>query len=321
MIARSPLVLLGLLAACSDKTSGTDTGTPPADDSAATDDSDETADETPVWTSVRIETSSTLKGLYPMAASVVVVGEEGGAWFRQSDAWAPNSVETDGENLNDVWGAGSSGDSNLQLVAVGNVGVVATYSGGEWTVGDVGTANFEAVDGPASANLLAVGWGGVFSNSSGTFEYTDVASGRYNDVWWNGTAAMAVGEDGDYAVYQNDNWADDALPSRKTLYGVTGTAADDVWAVGEGGLVAHWDGSVWTEQEAFTDASLWDVWAASASDVDAVGNNGEAWRYDGASWSALPTGVDNNLYAVHGVSAVNMWVTGNRGMAMQYKPE
>lgn len=314
---RTNLLLLSFtaLAACSDKdTGGQETGdTQPQE----TDTEDTDTGEAPaVWTEQRIETNLTLTGLYVTPTDdVIVVSQEGKAWYRSGDTWAAMTIDTDGEDLNDLWGSGT--DASLALAAVGNAGMTGAYSGGTWTVADIGTASLLAVDGPSATDLIAVGWGGVFSNASGTFEYSDVATGRrLNDIWYDGSSAMAVGEDGDFAVLANDNWADDTLDSGRTLYGVHGLAADDIWTVGEEGSVYHWDGSQWHAVEAPADVSLWDVYEVSPTEVYVVGNNGGAWVYDGSAWTTLPTGVSNNLYGVNGADTGSIWAIGNRGMAI-----
>lgn len=312
------LLFLAALAACTDKNpSGTDSGdTDTQDTDTGEGDSDSTA-EIPVWEQIRIETSNTLTGMYATGDGLAVVAEGGKAWLRVGGAWSSIAAETDNEDLNDVWGTGDS--TSLQLKAVGNVGIVGTFESGAWTLEDLGTANLLAVDGPATANLFAVGWGGIYSNATGAWEYQDAATGRrFNDIYWDGTTGMAVGEDGDYAVYTDGNWVDSALDSRKTLYAVSGTSPTNVWAVGAEGALFKWDGSAWFAQDAPTTGSIWDIWVGSETELYIVGNNGSAYMFDGTSWTDLPTGVTNNLYGVTSAGDGTVWATGNRGMVLQY---
>ena len=202
---------------------------------------------------------------------------------------------------------------------MGNVGLVGTFEENAWSLDDLGTANLLAVDGPAVANLYAVGWGGIYGISTGTWEYQDVATGRrFNDVYCDGTTGMAVGEDGDYAIFNGETWVDDALDSRRTLYAVSGTSPTNIWAVGAEGALFKWDGSAWAAQDAPTDGSIWDVWVASETEIYIVGNNGSAFTFDGTTWTNLPTGVTNNLYGVAGAGDGTVWAIGNRGMVLQY---
>lgn len=309
------LLLLGCTDKPADTSVGTDDSSEPEDDSG---DGDSDVDDTPVWEEARIEVSYTLTGVYPSGAGLYVVAQEGHSYVRSSGAWTAVSIDTDGEDLNDLWGSGA--DATLEMVAVGNAGNIATWTEGAWVVQDIGTANLEAVDGPASTNLLAVGWGGVFSNATGAWEYQDVvADVRMNDVWFDGSTGMAVGEDGGFAYYTGGIWTEDALASRVNLYSVSGLGAADIWAVGEDGVVLHWTGTTWEEIEPPTNVSLWAVEAISATEVYVVGNNGTAYVYDGATWTSLPTGVDNNLYRMAMGSSGVLWASGNRGMVVGYR--
>ena len=316
------LLFLAALVGCSDKSpSGTDSGDTDTQDSDTDSGGDsDTSAEIPVWSQVRIETSNTLTGLFPTSdGNVAVVAEGGKAWLRNSGAWSSIAAETDNEDFNDVWGTGAA--ASLQLTAVGNVGIVDSYdaSTGSWTMEDLGTANLLAVDGPGIANLFAVGWGGIYTNASGAWEYVDAATGRrLNDVYWDGTTGMAVGEDGDYAVYTEGTWVDNAIDARKTLYAVSASGPENIWAVGAEGAMYKWDGSQWKAQEAPTDGSIWDVCVVSDTEVYIVGNNGAAYNFDGTTWTKLPTGVTNNLYGVDSVGDGTVWAIGNRGMVLEY---
>ena len=319
MRSELPLLFFVALAACTDKsTPGTDSGDTDTDTDTNTETGDsDTSEQIPVWQQIRIESSNTLTGMYPTGDGLAVVAEGGKAWLRVSGAWSSIAADTDNEDFNDVWGTGNS--TTLQLKAVGNVGLVGTFEENAWSLDDLGTANLLAVDGPAVANLYAVGWGGIYGNSTGTWEYQDVATGRrFNDVYWDGTTGMAVGEDGDYAIFNGETWVDDALDSRRTLYAVSGTSPTNIWAVGAEGALFKWDGSAWAAQDAPTDGSIWDVWVASETEIYIVGNNGSAFTFDGTTWTNLPTGVTNNLYGVAGAGDGTVWAIGNRGMVLQY---
>lgn len=309
------LLPLSALLACSDKSSTTDDSgdsTPVDSDSGADDTS---VDVTPVWTDVRVETSSTITGAYASGAGFYVVSQGGHSWVRSEGSWTVIPVDTDDEDLNDVWGAGV--DDSLEMVTVGDVGIIGTWVSSAWSLEDIGTANLEAIDGVSSSDLIAVGWGGIFRNVSGTWEFVNSATERrFNDVWYDGTVAMGVGEDGDWAFYDGAGWDSDAISSRVSLYGVSGTSASNVWAVGAEGLVIHWTGTAWEEVERPTTASLWGV-LATESLTYVVGSNGEAYSWDGTEWTSLPTGVDNILYRVTGAGNGVVWAVGNRGMVLQ----
>lgn len=313
-----PLVILALMGCEDDK----DTATPPEDTAPTEDTSAQDTAETdpePVWYDETMETSITFNEVYASGRGIYVTGTEGTLWrYKSSTGWAEVEVEVDDENLNGIWGSGS--EDELLYVVVGDAGWVGRYSGGTLTVEDLGTNNFESVDGLSSTELVAVGWGGAYSYDGITWTYEELPSGvRLNDVWVHDDLIVGVGEDGVIVTRSDGTWTSQESPVSESLHGVSGSAANDVWAVGKDGTVVHYDGSDWNEvEESPTSQTLWSVWAASGTAIYAVGNGGEAWRYDGSNWSSLPTGVTNNLYHVHGASETDCWAVGNRGGALHY---
>ena len=272
----------------------------------------------PVWEETTIETSNTLNGVYASGRGVYAVGTEGSLYkYTVSTDWVQQEIDVDEEDLNGLWGAGQ-GDT-LHLVAVGNGGTLLQLDGTAVTTDDLGTNNFESVHGPEASNLIAVGWGGVYRLALGAWEYEPLPTNdRLNHVWATTSIAYGVGEDGAILQRSGDTWTEMESPSSKNLYGVYGTADNDVWAVGQEGTVLHFDGSAWTQIGSPTEQTLWAVWASSSVAVYAVGSNGVAIRWDGAAWNELPTGLSNNLYAVHGTDDDDCWAVGNRGVGLHY---
>ncbi len=314
-----PLLLIGALFACKSpvapKADDTADGTDGADGADGADGSDGGGEEV-AWEDVRLETAISLTGAYASGTGFFVTAEQGQTYKRQDGEWAPIPIEVDGEDLNGLWGLGA--DDTLEMVAVGDGGFLATWTAGAWVVEDIGTANLESVSGPASNDLMAVGWGGVFMNKSGAWTYLPVdGSPRFNKVWYNGNVAFAVGEDGTHAKYADGVWTVTQEDSRLRLYGVSGTKNADMWACGENGLMLHFDGATWTPVDLGTAQSLWAVLALSETDVYVVGGGGFAAHYDGVAWTDLPTGVDNNLYAISASSNGTVWAVGNRGMTLK----
>ncbi len=313
-----PLVGGGL--ACGVKDAGDTGGT--SGDGGTTGDTGDTGDTQAqvVWQDLSFSTSSGVTGVYAASTDEVwVTLSAGKTMLYQAGAWNELSIDVSEEDLNGIWGSGSG--TGATVVAVGDAGNIATWSGAGWVVDDVGTANFEAVDGAASTDLLAVGWGGLYANASGEWAYQDLPTDpRFNDVWYDGSAGAAVGEEGALARLVNGEWTIEEDPEGRTFYGVSGTGANDIYAVGEGGVILHWNGTEWDNVSTTTEQGLWGVWAANSNAIYVVGNAGTALVRDNGTWRSLETGVNTNLYAVHGTSVSDVWAVGGFGTALRYQP-
>ena len=301
--------------ACDDKPITDDTGA--GDTQTEPEDTDDTEPQV-VWESQRAETADTFNGVYASGRGVYVVSSESGLYtYTSSKGWSADELAVDEEDLNGIWGQGQS--ETLEYVAVGDAGWVVRHDSTGSVIDDLGTANFEAVDGSSSTFLVAAGWGGAYVYEDASWDYEALPNHeRLNDVWVTGSSAIAVGEEGAILRREGGSWVVMESPVDDGLYGVDGSADNDLWAVGQDGIVLHFEGSVWSLQESFTSQSLWAVYAPTTSSVFAVGNNGTAFHYDGQAWRELLTGVDENLYAVDGSSATDCWAVGNRGTALHY---
>lgn len=71
------------------------------------------------------------------------------------------------------------------------------------------------------------------------------------------------------------------------LYGVGGTAANDVWFVGAGGAALHWNGTAFAAHDVTTTERLIRVYGFSATDAIAAGDHGGLYRWDGTNWGVL----------------------------------
>jgi len=112
-------------------------------------------------------------------------------------------------------------------------------------------------------------------------------------------------------------------PTDALLYGVWGSAANDLWAVGgdaeDAGVVLHDDGSGFAVQDLSGVVSgglptLFKVWGRSASEVYAVGLRGTILRWSGSAWSQVQSNSTRPLFTVHGnqsqVFAVGGFIDG-----------
>lgn len=296
-----------------------------ATDTAALDSGDTAVEDTdvePVWEQKRIESSSTINGIYSSGSGVFAVGSGGFAFAGSSDdPWTYMSIDVNDADLTDLWGQGK--DEECILAAPTSTGLVAQAAGGVWSTGTLDdTSTLEAVGGSSATNLFAVGHGRVFHYDGTVWLYENLPNNeRLNDIYAVDDVAIAVGDGGDCVSRSGGVWTACNIGSEADFNGIGGSAADDVYAVGTGGTVMRFNGTAWNDLEAPTTETLWAVFAPENKVAYVVGGNGVALVYNRGEWTNLPTGVDNVLYSVHGVSSANVWAAGNRGMALHYKAQ
>jgi hypothetical protein len=281
-----------------------------------------------VWDDNRHATSVNFTSAYTNGTDLYVVTTKGQAWTYSGGTWVNVPTEVDKVDLMGIWGSGSG--ATLKMYAVGHDGMILQWTTLGWEYTDVGSAAFSAIDGESASDLIAVGGAGAWGNKTGTWEAQTSAQHKFNDVWYDGTSAVAVGDNGGLGWYGRDDagleeldqeggWIFDEVPGTSAhLYGVHGTGFNNVWAVGQNGTVLHWNGLTWQQIDLGTQANIWSVWSPANDVAYVVGQNGVAFRIDGDNAEALYTGVDNVLYAVTGTTEANIWATGARGLAIRY---
>ncbi|HET6613566.1 MAG TPA: hypothetical protein VFG83_16320 [Kofleriaceae bacterium] len=134
------------------------------------------------------------------------------------------------------------------------------------------------------------------------------------DLWWAfgfaGGPVFMGGTGGTILRYEDGGFTRMTTPGTGTVFGIWGSAPDDLWAVGGssdsgGGFAWRYDGSEWTDEptlpadEAATGA-LWKVDGTGASDAWLVGSNGLSYHWDGTALVAGDTGVGSSLFTVSG---------------------
>ncbi len=154
-------------------------------------------------------------------------------------------------------------------------------------------------------------------------------TGATGDLWWISVASI----DGDFYLSgdgglilrfdpETEEFTPQSTPTEALLYGVWGSAADDLWAVGDSmssgtddGVVLHNGGSGWVEVEV-SDLreggipALFKVWGRASDEVYAVGAGGIILRWNGAVWEVVPSATTRSLFTVHGNQNVVVAVGG-----------
>ncbi len=200
------------------------------------------------------------------------------------------AVETQDGALLSVWGRAADdvlavGGQQASLADAGNA-LMLHGDGEAWT----------KVELPADTPLLNWVWG-----QGGT-------------TWTVGNAGAALRDDG-------GGWQPQPTGVDAPLWGVWGSAVDDVWAVGGDAftgppVLVHFEGDSWhsvdvppLDREA---KALFKVWGTAADDVHAVGDAGVILHFDGTAWTQSPSGTGNDLISLWGTGADDIVAVGGR---------
>ncbi len=125
------------------------------------------------------------------------------------------------------------------------------------------------------------------------------------DVWGGDTAGL---QHWDGAAWSPLYAVGGAAPPG-TIYGMSGSASDDVWAVGYKNdssgtntpFTAHWDGKTWSLVPIDASAKqLQVIWVASKKEAFAASYDGGIWKWNGTAWSAMTATAGVHWTAIHG---------------------
>lgn len=149
-----------------------------------------------------------------------------------------------------------------------------------------------------------------------------VASGTSKSLQgiWGASAndVWAVGQDGTALHYNGASWSTVNSSAFRTLYGVWGSAANDVWAVGAGPTVVHYNGSTWGMDAAGSNP-LYGIHGTASGQVFAVGDQHAVRKRSGGAWNEIAPSLPVILRSNWGVSSTDLWAVGfNAASATSY---
>jgi hypothetical protein len=281
------------------------------------------------WTVIPNVAGQSVSGSGPR--DVWVAASDGG-WHFDGDAWT-RIADLEGKYLLGFAAAGP--DDVFAATLQDGDAQVLHFDGDSWTVSfDVGRNPNVALWGIGLAGRRDVWVVGT------QFTPASVAHGyllHYDGTRWTtlpeaptslttvrtaGGRTLAVGMDGGILQLTggtHPGWIDLRFGTNQELFGVWGSAPDDMWAVGGGGAALRSDGHVTSPVATGTQAALADVWGTGPADVWAVGAGGAALHLDdGGAFTAVPTGVAVNLNAVFTAAPGDAWAGGDAATLLHF---
>lgn len=210
---------------------------------------------------------------------------------------------------------------------------------GQWSIVDAGLpAALISIWGTDTDDIWAVGADSSDGTGPLVFRYdgkawSRIQTGRIGDLWWvfgfpDGPVFLG-GQNGMILRGEGDRLDLTETPGRGTVFGIWGTAPDDLWAVGgnvaDGAFVWRYDGERWRDAEGFpsdlaASHSMFKVWGRSADDVWVIGTGGVAIRFLGDSVTREATDTARSLFTVHGNADLTVAVggSGEEGRLIQH---
>ncbi|MBK8482513.1 MAG: hypothetical protein IPL40_15335 [Proteobacteria bacterium] len=203
-------------------------------------------------------------------AAVWAVGTGGTVLFFDGTSWVRQTSPTV-EQLTSVWGTGPE-----DVWACGLHGTVLHYDGHEWADRSPPDALFAEGD----AGVLPPGDAGVARRPSLWGVWATGANGQTD-------TAVAVGDDGFVAFWEQQKWRRVATGVPEDLFAVWGASPSQVFVVGSFGTALFGSSAGLAKQQTGVARALRGVWGHAADDVYAVGVNGTLLHRSAAGWSAI----------------------------------
>ncbi len=279
------------------------------------------------WKSITGTTTNNLYGIWGSSENnIFAVGGSGTILYYNGSEWTIMPAVTSA-NLSEIWGS----DPN-NIFAVGDSGTILHYDGTVWTgMASNSDAFLKGVGGTSEKDVFAVGYTadgyGVILHYDGNI-WTTTENELLNYVW----DIFGIAENNLYAVgfsytsgavYHYKGSLNELAVSFPPLYGVWGSAEDDIFVAGGGVLslfIGHYDGTSWKTVKTGGSNQLMDVWGTASDNVYAVGNSGTILHYDGDTWSEEASGTANQLQGIWGSSPENIFAVGQSGTILHYEP-
>lgn len=204
----------------------------------------------------------------------------------------------------------------------GDAGVLLSNSGGAWQQDRLpGSGLITGIWSASGGDLLVVAGSELFRRGDATWHSVPLPgpAAILLDVWGlDADHAWVGGTGGTILRREGESWIRGTVPVSWEIWGIGGTALDDLVAVGQNGLVLQsTDGGVtWLQRASPTGATLFAVAANASGRLVAVGTGGTILVRDGDSWEVTPSPTGQALFDVRADGANGFIIVGNGGVVL-----
>lgn len=206
----------------------------------------------------------------------------------------------------------------------GDVGVLLSRSGnGDWQLDQVpGTGLITGIWSAADGDLFVAAGTSLLRRGDATWQLVPLPGSPaiLLDIWGlDADHAWITGTGGTILRRDGGGWARGEVPVTWEVWGVTGSANDDLAAVGQNGLVLHSvdGGATWQRQPSPTGATLFAVATNASGRMVAVGSGGTILVRDGDTWELTPSPTGQALFDVRADGGDGFIIAGNAGLLLR----
>lgn len=227
-----------------------------------------------------------------------------------------------------------AGITNLSLLAAhtdqagthwigGDAGLLLSSNGGAWHADRLpGTPLITGIWSSAADGVLIVGGPELFRRGNAAWDVVPLPgpAAILLDIWGlDADHAWITGTGGTILRREGESWVRGEVPVTWEVWGVTGTATDDLAAVGQNGLVLESSdgGATWQRQPSPTGATLFAVAANASGRMVAVGTGGTILVRDGDTWELTPSPTGEAFFDVRADGPDGFLIVGNGGMVLR----
>jgi hypothetical protein len=274
------------------------------------------------WQTINTGNTKSLVAIWGSSANnVFAVGNVGTILQYNGNNW----TSMDSGTTKSIWGVWGTSATNVYAVggsqSSSTDGFILHYDGIAWSkIFDSGDVLYE-IYGSSENNIYAVGGGGPYPGNAVIFHYDGTAwtkihngTNAFRCLWVSNDGKVYAGHVfGGIRFYDGTNWHESYGGSN--IYGIWGSAWNDVYAVGHGTII-HYDGNQWSYLSVPGDKH--GVWGNSATDVFLVGYSGYIYHYDGSNWSPMVSETTEMIPRAWGSSGNNVFGVLSSGNILHY---
>lgn len=114
------------------------------------------------------------------------------------------------------------------------------------------------------------------------------------------------------------SWKQELTNESDILYGISGTASDNVYVGGANGRLLHWNGTEFSRLARVCTVRITDIHALTETSIWMCTYDDSIFHYNGTTWTGYKGNTGERLYDIFAVSDTDVWVAGDGGQVSHF---